>query len=101
MCAECHVHLTLQLDIEKVKETDNDDMELLLFMSFLASKNISERLLRPLVFPDGSSHHFSKSLSTLKSHALIEVSASNEGNTINLHPLVRPLAYPTFFAKRI
>ena len=88
-----HVHLTWQLDIEKVKETDNDAMELLLFMSFLASKNIPERLLRPLVFPDGSSHHFSKSLSPLKSHTLIDVSASNEGNTINLHPLVQSTVF--------
>ena len=88
-----HVHLTWQLDIEKVKETDNDAMELLLFMSFLASKNISERLLRPLVFPDGPSPHFSKSLSTLKSHTLIEVSASKEGKTVNLHPLVQSTVF--------
>ena len=88
-----HVHLTWQLDIENVKETDNDAMELLLFMSFLASKNIPERLLRHLVFPDGSSHHFSKSLSTLKSHTLIDVSASLEGNTINLHPLVQSTVF--------
>ena len=88
-----HVHLTWQLDIEKVKETDKDAMELLLFMSFLASKNIPERLLHPLVFPEGSSHHFSKSLSTLKSHTLIDVSASNEGKSINLHPLVQSTVF--------
>ena len=93
------VHLTWQLDIENVKETDNDAMELLLFMSFLASKNIPERLLRPLVFPDGPSHHFSKSLSTLKSHTLIDVSASNEGNTINLHPLVQSTVFERFLSQ--
>ena len=83
------VHLTWQLDIVKVKETDNDAMELLLFASFLASKNIPERLLRPLVFSDDSSHHYSKSLSTLKSHTLIDMSVSNEGYHIDLHPLVQ------------
>ena len=87
------IHLTWQLDIEKVKETDNDAMELLLFMSFLASKNISERLLRPLVFPNAFLHHFSNSLSTLQSHTLIDVSASNEGCNIDLHPLVQSAVF--------
>ena len=88
-----HVHLTWQLDIENVKETDDDAMELLLFASFLASKNIPERLLHPLVFTDVTAHRYCKSLSTLISHTLIDVSASNEGNTINLHPLVQSTVF--------
>ena len=72
-----HVHLTWQLDIRKVKETDNDAME----------------LLRPLVFLDGSSHRYPKSLSTLISHTLVDVSVSNEGNTINLHPLIQSIVF--------
>ena len=87
------VHLTWQLDIEMVKETDNDAMELLLFASFLASKNIPERLLRPLVFSDDSSHRYSKCLSTLKSHTLIDMSVRNEGYHIDIHPLVQSTVF--------
>ena len=68
-------------------------MELLLFASFLASKNIPEGLLRPLVFSDESSHRYSKSLSTLKSHTLIDMSVSTEGYHINLHPLVQSTVF--------
>lgn len=60
------VHLTWQLDIEKVVEADKDAMELLLFASFLASKNIPERPLLCLVFTDASAHRYHKSLYTLK-----------------------------------
>ena len=83
------VHLTWQLDIETVKETDNDAMELLLFASLLACRNIPERLLRPLVFSDVSAYHFPKSLSTLKSHTIVDISVSNEGYCIDLHPLIQ------------
>ena len=84
-----HVHLTWQLDIETVKETDSNAMEVLLFASLVACRNIPERLLRPLVFPDVSTHFYPKSLSTLRSHTVVDVSVSNEGYNIDLHPLVQ------------
>ena len=83
------VHLTWQFDIETVKETDNDAMELLLFSSLVACRNIPERLLCPLVFHGVPTHRYRKSLSTLKSHTIVDVSVSNEVCNINLHPLVQ------------
>ena len=83
------VHLTWQLDIETVKETDGDAMDVLLFASLVACRNIPERLLRPLVFADVSAHCYPESLCTLKSHTIVDVSFSNEGYSIDLHPLVQ------------
>jgi tetratricopeptide (TPR) repeat protein len=88
-----HVHLTWQMDIERVKETDNVAMELLFFVSFLASKNIPERLVRPLACSNAFSYHFAKCLSSLKSHTLIDVSVDNEGYHIDVHPLVQATVF--------
>ena len=83
------VHLTWQLDIETVKETDSGAMEVLLFASLVSCRNIPERLLRPLVFANVSAHCYPECLCTLKSHAIVDVSVSNEGYSIDLHPLVQ------------
>ena len=87
------VHLTWQLDVETVKETDSDAMEVLLFASLVACRNIPERLFRPLVFADDSAHCYLESLCTLKSHAIVDVSISNESYSIDLHPLVQSTVF--------
>jgi tetratricopeptide (TPR) repeat protein len=87
------VHLTWQMDIEKVKESDNEAMELLFFASFLASKDIPEKLLCPLVFTDASSYRYAKSLSSLKSHTLVDVSVDNDGYHVDIHPLIQSTVF--------
>ena len=87
------VHLTWQLDIETVKETDNNAMELLLYASLVACRNIPQRLLCPLVLADISAYRYPKSLATLKSHTIVDVSISNEGYSIDLHPLVQSTVF--------
>ena len=87
------VHLTWQLDIETVKETDSGAMEVLLFASLVSCRNIPERLLRPLVFANVSAHCYPECLCTLKSHAIVDVSVSNEGYSIDLHPLVQSTVF--------
>jgi tetratricopeptide (TPR) repeat protein len=83
------VHLTWQLDIETVKDTDSNAMELLFFASIVASRNVPERLLRPLIFTDVFAHRYPKCLSTLRSHAIVDVSVTNDGYSVDLHPLVQ------------
>ena len=87
------VHLTWQLDIETVKETDSGAMEVLLFASLVSCRNIPERLLCPLVFANVSAHCYPECLCTLKSHAIVDVSVSNEGYSIDLHPLVQSTVF--------
>ena len=84
-----HVHLTWQLDIEKVKETYSKAMHILLYASLMACKNITERVLRRLVFGDVYTYQYHMSVSTLTSHALVDVSESNDGSSLHLHPLVQ------------
>ena len=92
------VHLTWQFDIETVKATDSGAMEVLLFASLVACRNIPERLLRPLVFADVSAHCYPMSLCTLKSHTIFDVSISNEGYSIDLHPLVQSTVFERILA---
>ena len=84
-----HVHLTWQLDIETVKETDSNAMQILSYASLMASRNIPEYVLRPLVFGDGLMYPYRLSVSTLTSHTLVDVSESNEGCSLHMHPLVQ------------
>lgn len=88
-----HVHLTWQLDIEIVKETDSNAMQLLLYASLMACRNIPERVLRPLVFSDGAYLQYQKSVTTLTSNSLVAVSANTEGDNFDLHPLVQSAAF--------
>ena len=84
-----HVHLTWQLDIETVKEEDSNAMQVLLYASLMACRNIPERVLRPLVFGDVLAYQYRLSVSTLTSHTLVDVSESNEGCSLQFHPLVQ------------
>ena len=84
-----HVHLTWQLDIETVKETDSNAMQILSYASLMASRNIPEYVLRPLVFGDVLPYPYRLSVSTLTSHTLVDVSESNEGCSLHMHPLVQ------------
>ena len=93
------VHLTWQLDIETVKETDSGAMEVLLFASLVSCRNIPERLLCPLVFANVSAHCYSECLCTLKSHAIVDVSVSNEGYSIDLHPLVQSTVFERILSR--
>ena len=79
-----HVHLTWQLDIETVEETDDNAMLLLSYASLMAYKNIPEFILQPLAFGPLPRYHYNKSLSTLMSHSLVDV---RDGNIL-IHPLV-------------
>ena len=83
-----HVHLTWQLDIETVKETDVNAMVLLSYASLMACRNIPEFVLKPLVFGTFPRYHYSQSLNTLMSHSLVDVCDGNTGYHFNLHPLV-------------
>ena len=83
------VHLTWQLDIETVKDTDSNAMNLLLYSSLMSCKNIPERVLRPLVFSDVFAYQYRKSVCTLISHTLVDVHESNEGCSLRMHPLVQ------------
>ena len=84
-----HVHLTWQLDIETVKETDSNAMQILLYASLMACRNIPERVLQPLVFGDGWAYQYCLSVSTLASHSLVDVSENNEGSSLCMHALVQ------------
>ena len=82
------VHLTWQLDIELLKKTDRNALNVLLYASLMASRNIPERVLRPLVFCD-SSYQYNLHVDTLMSHTLVDVSENNEGYSLHMHPLVQ------------
>ena len=84
-----HVHLTWQLDVEIVKEADSTAMQILLFASLMACRNIPERVLRPLVFPNALAYRYRLSVSSLTSHALVDVSESMEGCSLHLHLLIQ------------
>ena len=83
------VHLTWQLDIETVKDTDKNAMNLLLYISLMSCRNIPERVVRPLLFSDIFAYQFNMSVSTLRSHTLVDASESNEGCRLDMHPLVQ------------
>ena len=83
------VHLTWQLDIETVKDTDSSAMNLLLYSSLMFCRNIPERAVRPLLFSDVFAYQYRMSVSTLRSHTLVDVSESNEGCSLHMHPLVQ------------
>ena len=83
------VHLTWQLDIETVKDTDKNAMNLLLYISLMSCRNIPERVVRPLLFSDMFAYEYRMSVSTLRSHALVDVYESNEGCNLHIHPLVQ------------
>ena len=82
------VHLTWQLDIESVKRTDRNALNVLLYASLMAYRNIPERVLRPLVFCD-SSYQYNLHVDTLMSHTLVDISENNEGCSLHMHPLVQ------------
>ena len=82
------VHLTWQLDIESVKMTDRNAFNVLLYASLMACRNIPERVLRPLVFCY-SSYQYNLHVDTLMSHTLVDISESNEGCSLNMHPLIQ------------
>ena len=84
-----HVHLTWQLDIETMKDRDSNAMNLLLYISLMSCKNIPEHVVRPLLFNDVFAYQYHMAVSTLRSHALVDVSESNEGCSLNMHPLVQ------------
>ena len=83
------VHLTWQLDIETVKDTDSSAMNLLLYASLMSCRNIPERVLRRLVFSDVFAYRYRMAVSTLRSHTLVDVSENNEGCSLRMHPLVQ------------
>ena len=84
-----HVFLTWQLDIETMKNTDSNATNLLLYISLMSCKNIPERVVRPLLFKDVFAYQYHMAVSTLRSHALVDVSESNEGSSLHMHPLVQ------------
>ena len=83
------VHLTWQLDIETVKDTDKNAMNLLSYISLMSCRNIPERVMRPLLLSDASAFRYRMAVSTLRSHTLVDVSDSNEGCSLHIHPLVQ------------
>ena len=83
------VHLTWQFDIETVKARDNNAMNLLLYTCLMWCRNIPERVVRPLLFSDIFSYQYRMSVRTLRSHTLVDVSESNEGCSLHMHPLVQ------------
>ena len=82
------VHLTWQLDIETVKDTDSHAMNLLSYASLMWCRNIPEYVMRRL-FSEAFVYQYRMSVSTLRSHTLVDVSESNEGCTLHMHPLVQ------------
>ena len=84
-----HVHLTWQLDIETVKTTDSKAMQILLYASLMACRNIPEHVLRHLVFGDAYTYEYRMSVGRLTSCTLVDVSESNEDHSLHMHPLVQ------------
>ena len=83
------VHLTWQLDIETVGKRDSNAMNLLLYTSLMWCRNIPERVVRPLLASDVFAYQYRMSVRTLRSHTLVDVSESNEGCSLHMHPLVQ------------
>ena len=84
-----HVHLTWQMDIDLVERENPKALLLLEYASFLSSRDIPERLVRPLVFSDAAKYEYSLCVSALSSHNLVEWHETAEGYTLNIHPLVQ------------
>ena len=84
-----HAHLTWQMDIELVARDHPKALSLLEYASFLSSRDIPEKLVRPLVFGECANYEYSLCVSTLSSHNLIEWHETTEGYTLNIHPLVQ------------
>jgi hypothetical protein len=64
-------------------------MNLLVYISLMASKNIPERVVQPLLFSDTFASEYGMSVSTLTSHGLVDVCQSNEGCILDMHPLIQ------------
>ena len=84
-----HAHLTWQMDIELVERENPKALSLLEYASFLSSRDIPEKLVRPLVFGECANYEYSLCVSTLSSHNLVEWHETAEGYTLNIHPLVQ------------
>ena len=84
-----HAHLTWQMDIELVARENAKALSLLEYASFLSSRDIPEKLVRPLVFGECANYEYSLCVSTLSSHNLVEWHETAEGYTLNIHPLVQ------------
>ncbi|XP_062504700.1 uncharacterized protein LOC134181438 isoform X2 [Corticium candelabrum] len=94
-----HMHLTWQLDIETVKETDANAMVLLSYASLMACRNIPEFILQPLVFGSLHRYHYSQCINTLTSHSLVDVCDGNKGYNFSLHPLVHSTILERFLCQ--
>ena len=84
-----HTHLTWQMDIELVARENPKALSLLEYASFLSSRDIPEKLVRPLMFGECANYEYSLCVSTLSSHNLVEWHETAEGYTLNIHPLVQ------------
>ena len=84
-----HAHLTWQMDIELVARENAKALSLLEYASFLSSRDIPEKLVRPLVFSECANYEYSLCVSSLSSHNLVEWHETAEGYTLNIHPLVQ------------
>ncbi|XP_062504586.1 uncharacterized protein LOC134181340 isoform X3 [Corticium candelabrum] len=89
MMSSSHAHLTWQMDIELVARENPKALSLLEYASFLSSRDIPEKLVRPLVFHEYANYEYSLCVSTLSSHNLVEWHETAEGYTLNIHPLVQ------------
>ncbi|XP_062504101.1 uncharacterized protein LOC134180934 [Corticium candelabrum] len=89
MMSSSHAHLTWQMDIELVARENAKALSLLEYASFLSSRDIPEKLVRPLVFGECANYEYSLCVSTLSSHNLVEWHETAEGYTLNIHPLVQ------------
>ena len=84
-----HVHLTWQMDIDLLARENPKALSLLKYASFLSSRDIPEKLVRPLVFRDAAQYEYSLCVSALSSHNLVEWFETAGGYTLNIHPLVQ------------
>ena len=89
MMSSSHAHLTWQMDIELVARENAKALSLLEYASFLSSRDIPEKLVRPLVFGECANYEYSLCVSSLSSHNLVEWHETAEGYTLNIHPLVQ------------
>ena len=89
MMSSSHAHLTWQMDIELVARENPKALSLLEYASFLSSRDIPEKLVRPLVFGECANYEYSLCVSSLSSHNLVEWHETAEGYTLNIHPLVQ------------
>ena len=89
MMSSSHAHLTWQMDIELVARDNPKALSLLEYASFLSSRDIPEKLVRPLVFGECANYEYSRCVSSLSSHNLVEWHDTAKGYTLNIHPLVQ------------